>query len=446
MSDKILVLLFLLNILASPENFLPEDRKGDWLHAGYLRFLNDNLTVYRVNNVLDYSAANDGTDKSNYKSINNAINDRDSGRLTLIYFPAGVYRISSPFTIENTGNLILRGEGSEKTKLVFNFNGQNNKTCFMIKLSEIIGIENLYIEREDSSDFGDNISIRSKNCWISGIESSKAVSSHITVYSSENIEIRGCNIHHAWNYGKGGHGYGIVLGNGTKKCLIEDNIFNHLRHSVILSNGPSLNVIGYNYSTDPYTTETYLGISDWPSDLCLHGHPNKQLKGPDRNLFEGNICAFMHADKAWYENGPYNTFFRNRATYYGLRIQRPSDSQNIIANEVDDSEGNLIDMAWNAFKIKSNSNYIIGNTNLDPAQDDYPSPEEYSSDLSLYFHPDSIPGFLKTLEFWPPIGVVDSHHRGGGTIPAKKRWDEKGVLTVLHAEHNVHGLKTLPQK
>ena len=52
--------------------------------------------------------------------------------------------------------------------------------------------------------------------------------------------------------------------------------------------------------------------------------------------------------------------------------------------------------------------------------------------------------FLKILEFWPSIGVVDSDHRGGGTIPAKIRWDEKGVLTVLHPEHSLHGLKTMP--
>ncbi len=50
---------------------------------------------------------------------------------------------------ENTGKLILRVEGSAKTKLFFNFNSKNHKTYIYLKFSEKIGIENLYIERED---------------------------------------------------------------------------------------------------------------------------------------------------------------------------------------------------------------------------------------------------------------------------------------------------------
>ena len=440
MIHRILLLLIILIFQGLSQIPLPEYRKGDWHSAGFFRFLDKNISLDTIINILDLGVILNDTDNgnSNSKLIQRAIVERDTSAVTMIYFPAGTYRVSAPITIENTKNLILRGDGPDKTRLIFNFNGADKKKCIAIINSEIIGIENLYIERADSTDFGDNITIRSKKCWISGVESNKAVSSHITIFASENVEIRGCHIHHAWNYGVGGHGYGVVMGHGTKACLVEDNIFNHLRHSVILSNGPSSNVIGYTFSTDPYTIETYLGISDWPSDLCLHGHPNKSLNGPDRNLFEGNICAFMHADRAWYDNGPYNTYFRNRATYYGLRIQTPSDSQNILGNEVDDSDGSLIDIGWNSFKIKSKHNFIVGNTNLDPTREVYPSPGEYSSDLSLYFNPDSLPEFLKSLEFWPSIGVVDSLHRGGGTIPAKMRWDAKGILTVPHPEYRLH--------
>ncbi len=435
------LLIFLLLITAHTfsNNFLPENRKGDWKKAGYLRFLKTDLKLYKVNNVLLYGAKNNGQDfnNNNYQSIMKAVTDCAPHKLTMIFFPAGIYKISSPITLKDVDNIVLRGEGSAKTKLIFNFNNSNNKTAIGIISSEKVGLENFYIEREDSTDFGDNISIQSKDCWISGIESYRANASHISIYNSKNIEIRGCTIHHAWNYGVGGHGYGIVLGTKAVRCLIEDNIFNHLRHSVILSNNASSNVIGYNYSTNPFTTETYLGISDWPSDLCLHGHPTPSLKGPDRNLFEGNICAFLHADDAWGANGPYNTFLRNRATYYGLKIYKESNSQNIIANEVDDSHGSLFDIFWNAFNIQSTDNYIMGNTNFDPNPDEYPSKEYYSSDLSLYFNPDSIPKFLDSLKFWPPIGVVDDNNTGGGTIPAKQRWDRNGILTVQHQNHDI---------
>ena len=126
MSNKILFLL-LICPLSFTENYLPENRKGDWFQAGYLRFLNNDLKVYKVNNVLDYGALNDGSSgTNNCQSITAAINDRDPGTLTLVCFPAGEYRILSPITIKNTGRLVLRGTGSEKTRLIFNFNTFSN--------------------------------------------------------------------------------------------------------------------------------------------------------------------------------------------------------------------------------------------------------------------------------------------------------------------------------
>ena len=419
------------------DNYLPNGRKGDWFKAGYLRFHADEIIICRINNVLEFGATNDGQDRNdnNKKSILEALNDTCHTGFTLIFFPEGTYRISSEIIINSRSRIIIRGEGSEKTKLEFYLNNDDDKNGIFIKTSSHIGVENLFVTRLDSSNFGKNFLIQATDCWLSGIESKQAVSSHIFIHSGKNIEIRGCYIHHAWNYGVGGHGYGIDIGKESSHCLIEDNVFRHLRHAIILSNGPYSNVIGYNYSKDPFTTEKYFGISDWPADLCLHGHPDKDLPGPSKNLFEGNICAFIHADNTWEENGPYNTFLRNRATYYGLKIGRKSNKQNIIANEVDDSDGRLFDIAWNAFSIQSKDNYVTGNTNLDSKTKKYPSPSQYSSDLSLYFDPDSLPVFLKSIRYWPSIGVVDSNRMGGGTIPAKKRWDSDKVLTVFHPEH-----------
>ncbi|MGD9202578.1 MAG: hypothetical protein PVI26_13530, partial [Chitinispirillia bacterium] len=98
----------------------------------------------------------------------------------------------------------------------------------------------------------------------------------------------------------------------------------------------------------------------------------------------------------------------------------------------------LFDILWKAFNIKSKKNFIIGNTNLDQNPKKYPLPSNYSSDLSLYFNPDSIPVFLESIMNWPSIGCVDSNKMGGGTIPARERWDKGGVLTIRHQVHDIY--------
>jgi hypothetical protein len=82
--------------------------------------------------------------------------------------------------------------------------------------------------------------------------------------------------------GGGGKGYGIMVQNTSGDCLIENNIFRHLRHSMILQAGSNGNVFGYNYSIDPYWTEVSLP-SNAAGDIVLHGNYVYA------NLFEGNL-------------------------------------------------------------------------------------------------------------------------------------------------------------
>jgi hypothetical protein len=65
-------------------------------------------------------------------------------------------------------------------------------------------------------------------------------------------------------------------------------------------------------------------------DLVLHGNFTYL------NLFEGNVCQNMVIDNSHGINGPYNTFFRNRADNYGLFMNSSpaSDSQNYVGNEI----------------------------------------------------------------------------------------------------------------
>ena len=166
------------------------------------------------------------------------------------------------------------------------------------------------------------------NCQIKCIQSQKANFAHIDVRNSTHILIEGSYFKDAWSYGGGGKGYGVVLHHSTSDCRVSDNIFNHLRHSILLQAGANGNVISYNYSTNPFWTGVALP-SNSAGDLVLHGN------WPYRNLFEGNIVQNIVIDNSHGKNGPNNTFLRNRAELFGIFMNNSitTDSLIFVGNE-----------------------------------------------------------------------------------------------------------------
>lgn len=208
-----------------------------------------------------------------------------------------------------------------------------NKQAFVTSFNPIENIElsNFHLLRKDKTT-GQTANIylsHAANVLIKNIQSDSCNFAHFQIEESSNISINGCYIKTAFDYGGGGKAYGIALQFGTGNCLIENNIFAKLRHSVLLQAGANGNVIGYNYSREPFWTETQFP-SGLAGDLVLHGN------APFLNLFEGNICQNIVIDDSHGKNGEYNTFFRNRAEYYGLFMNAApaSDSQNFIGNEL----------------------------------------------------------------------------------------------------------------
>ena len=191
-----------------------------------------------------------------------------------------------------------------------------------------VGIENLKILRLDTQKSqcyhygeGNNINFNyAVNCWVKGIEMEYSCRHHIVVSRSSHIEFSGCYIHHARGYGSESYGNGTVLGASTTNCLIENNIFKHLRHAMMVGQGANSNVIIYNFSTEQiarfHATDPCEEGTDYPdSDLCLHG------RYPYSNLFEHNSVEFIEADDTHGLNGPYNVFFRNCVyDYHKLNI------------------------------------------------------------------------------------------------------------------------------
>ena len=96
------------------EKWTPQSRLPDFSFAGY-RFGESPLPEQdRVSNVRDFGAKGDGTHDDTQAFIR-AIEETEAG---VIFIPAGRYAISDILWIKKP-NLVLRGEGPEKTILVF---------------------------------------------------------------------------------------------------------------------------------------------------------------------------------------------------------------------------------------------------------------------------------------------------------------------------------------
>ena len=226
--------------------------------------------------------------------------------------------------------------------------------------------------------------------------------------------MEGSYFHHAFVYdGVSTHGYGVTLAHHSGGCLIVNNIFAHLRHSMMVKTGANGNVFAYNYSRDPYKSE---GISDFTGDISLHGHY------PFANLFEGNIVQNIIIDHYWGPSGPFNTFFRNRAELWGI-IMTESDStetsmQNFVGNECTDSG-----FLYGEFDLKGADNFVYANNILGQI-----IPDSLGKLPGASYYLSESPSFWETNENWPDIGLPNK--LGNGIIPAKQRFEAGGLLTV----------------
>lgn len=282
-----------------------------------------------------------------------------------------------------------------------------NPSVVKLNMTTDAGIECLKIHRIDATTSQtSNISYNyAAQCWVSGIESYLCNFAHIVLNNSTNITIKGSYFKDAHAYGGGGQGYGVMCQSGTNECRIENNVFEHLRHSMILQSGANGNVFGYNYSIHPFWTEPSLP-SNSAGDMVLHGNY------PYSNLFEGNIGQNIIIDDSHGQNGYYNTFFRNRGELFGIFMNSnpASNNQNFIGNEITNSGfllGNYALSGTGHFQHGNNVKgtiYATGTTTL--------------TDTSYYL--ESIPDFLQSLSSWPSIGIPNSINTG--TIPAKERY------------------------
>ena len=293
--------------------------------------------------------------------------------------------------------------------LRMNYNTSSNPFIKKIIVKENTGIECLKIIREDVSfNQVSNLKFsRTANCWVSGIESDKCNFAHIDAEYSSNLSISKNYFHDAHNYGSGGKAYGVMLHFTSNECTIEDNIFNHLRHSMIVQAGANGNVFTYNYSIEPFWTGVFFP-SNSAGEIVLHGN------WPYANLFEGNDVGNIVVDNSHDANGPHNTFLRNRARGYGIFFSDTSSpGQHFIGNEITNDSLGAPFNSLNYF-IQGSNHILCGNNylgNIDPLGTDSLSILSYAYS--------SIPSFIPNNQ-WAAIGppnILNSF-----SIPAKDRF------------------------
>ena len=195
----------------------------------------------------------------------------------------------------------------------------------------------------------------------------------------------------AHSHGGGGRGYGVVLQYASGDVAVFENYFDHLRHSILLQAGANGNAVLYNYSSNPFWTETSLP-DDSPGELVLHGNY------PYVNLFEGNLVNNIVVDDSHGVNGPDNVFFRNRASGYGIFMNflPPSDSQIYVGNVVDPGVPPL-----GLYFLNGSGHFTYGNATSSGIM---PAGTGSPVDASLFF--DSAPDYYSITNQWPLVDPI----------------------------------------
>lgn len=288
---------------------------------------------------------------------------------------------------------------------------------------ENVGIENLKIKRMDGDEAtvdgeGSNIQFSyAVNCWIKGVESEYTCRHHVAVRFSSQIEVSGCYFYNAASYDIGGRGYGVLLECSSTNCLIENNIFRHLRHAMLIQAGANCNVVTYNYSKDQYWKAYGLPNPAEGADLSLHGNY------PYANLIEQNYVARIIADDYHGDNGPYNAFVRNYAyddqgDKWGYISLHNAPNSSALGCEVSGTlyNGGVIGHGSTTWSVEFYGIYVDPN---DPNHDTYETgiiythylifmqpgvrPNTFLADVSYYYS--SVPDFIYSSPCsFPSIG------------------------------------------
>lgn len=368
--------------------FVKYDR-GDWIEVleGYAKgsreLVVQNSALFQVDDYVEIQQENDSSLMYTKPEWN------------VQYAQNAVGQIAKIESIKNDSTLVLN------RPLYITYNAELLPQIRTINMVEYPGVEDLYIERLDAGA-GDNIQMRYVVYGrVQRIESNMTYQRHLYLGEVYACEVRNNYMHHAHDYGDGGHGYGVQAIRHTSDCLIIDNVFQHLRHSIVVSIGASGNVFACNFSTerDP---QRFL------CDLSLHGFYC------NANLFESNVVEEIDISDYWGPVGPGNTLLRNVITHEDVDINDSSHGQNLVGNVF---RKGLVKISSSVKETLMHGNVVAGTAYWNPAIEDHNVPVSYF----LTEKPD----FLANSP-WPLFGPdVEGDHQ----LPAQIRYESGNPIT-----------------
>jgi hypothetical protein len=170
-------------------------------------------------------------------------------------------------------------------------------TAMVIQPLVSAGVEDLSIDAKDSSNVGFEIDISACNgCWVSGV----TMKDYFNWGLGEGWSVHGqFQNNYVYNGdGTGSDPYGMRFYT-TADNLIVNNIYHHIRASVVFDEPDVGTVLAYNYSVNQWTGSDAMFLAFWPHSA-----------GDDYELFEGNVSNGIVMDSS--HGGHLNeTMYRN---------------------------------------------------------------------------------------------------------------------------------------
>jgi hypothetical protein len=322
------------------------------------------------------------------------------------------------------------------------------------KLSSVTtgaGVEDLTVTRttNNGGQYNNFKIVACSGCWLKNVVSNTPDAWHVDLDRSISSEVRDSSFLGGQSNASG-RAYGVVSGVFATANLIENNIFYRNRHSMVLQNGSTGNVYGYNYSIECFQGD--------PAEAWLATDMNTHGAHPTMNLFEGNIGCKVYGDDA-HGSSSYNTVFRNHVTresnYPGINqarravdIEQYNTGWNIVGNVLGQPS-----QSWTAYdpgtsRSASAGQYVYTFGYFSDGQStsaDYAGVSgstyrhgnfDYQSNSTIWdssnadhalpasLYRTSKPAFFGNLP-WPAIGPDASPM--AGTIPAKERYNGNPV-------------------
>jgi len=210
------------------------------------------------------------------------------------------------------------------------------------------GVEDLTIDNSQAGASFNVEFVACNACWVKSIRSIAGVTDHLHTYWCKSVEVRDSWFDGMLHYTSSSYGVDVTY---SSDCLVENNILDSITTPLMLREGVSGNVLGYNFCHNM----RYDPAPDWLIP-CVSTHGAH----PCMNLIEGNSVTSIYLD-AIHGSSSHNTLFRNRA--FGWDTNKSDNTYAIVmesSNRCENVVGNVLGTAGYHKYLEYNCTNLMG--------------------------------------------------------------------------------------